>query len=203
MFDENIATFSEAPELLNLVGATVLVERTDFTGIHHAGRSLAEDFGRVTRSNANPFQLFEPTSASETIPRTAILIGCLDSCRSIGQLESSGKIDTSSIRGKWETFLTAVVDNPFEGCERALLIAGSDKRGAIFGAYTLSSQIGVSPYTNPIPFSNFTADFSAGIGGPMYLQNIAPRSSLHPFKRSTANQVSNTGESSSTMKHQH
>jgi hypothetical protein len=61
------------------------------------------------------------------------------------ELENSGKLNTSSIRGKWESFITAVVESPFPGCERSLVIAGSDKRGAIFGAYTLSSQIGVSP----------------------------------------------------------
>ena len=154
MFDETFVTSSASPGVHDLVGATVLVERTDFAGIHHAGRALAEDFGRVTKGSPNPFQLLDQTSASETSPRTAIIVGCIDSCRIIGQLERSGKIDTSSIKGKWESFLTAVVDNPLEGCEKALVIAGSDKRGAIFGAYTLSSQIGVSPYAVRITISH-------------------------------------------------
>jgi hypothetical protein len=146
MVDEVFVTFSSSG-LLNLVGATVLVDATDFTGIHHAGRELAEDFGRVTRGSPNPFQLLKSTSTSEAIP-TAIIVGSIG-CHIIAQLQESSKIDISSIRGKWESFLTAVIEDPFEGCEKALVIVGSDKRGAIFGAYTLSSQIGVSPYAIP------------------------------------------------------
>lgn len=46
--------------------------------------------------------------------------------------------------------MTTFVENPFGGCHQALIIAGSDKRGAIFGVYALSEQIGVSPYS-PFP----------------------------------------------------
>lgn len=42
--------------------------------------------------------------------------------------------------------MTTFVENPFGGCHQALIIAGSDKRGAIFGVYALSEQIGVSPW---------------------------------------------------------
>ena len=38
-----------------------------------------------------------------------------------------------------------VVPRPRPGIARALVIAGSDKRGAIYGIYDLSEQIGVSP----------------------------------------------------------
>src|ERR1051326_4832968 len=36
--------------------------------------------------------------------------------------------------------------NPLPGIDRALVIAGSDKRGTIYGVYDLSEQIGVSPW---------------------------------------------------------
>ena len=39
-----------------------------------------------------------------------------------------------------------VVDNPFPGVEKALVIAGSDKRGTIYGMFDLSRKIGVSPW---------------------------------------------------------
>lgn len=42
--------------------------------------------------------------------------------------------------------MSAVVEKPFSGCERALVIAGSDPRGTIFGIYDVSEQIGVSPW---------------------------------------------------------
>ena len=37
------------------------------------------------------------------------------------------------------------VANPLPGVDQALVIAGSDKRGTIYGIYDLSEQIGVSP----------------------------------------------------------
>ena len=39
-----------------------------------------------------------------------------------------------------------VVERSAAGRERALVIAGSDKRGTIYGIYDLSEQIGVSPW---------------------------------------------------------
>ncbi len=37
-------------------------------------------------------------------------------------------------------------DRPFPGVKKALVIAGSDKRGTIYGIYGISKQIGVSPW---------------------------------------------------------
>jgi hypothetical protein len=42
--------------------------------------------------------------------------------------------------------LIQVVENPLPKIKRALVIAGSDKRGTIFGFYDVSKQIGVSPW---------------------------------------------------------
>lgn len=62
------------------------------------------------------------------------------------ELVHSGKIDVSAISGKWEAFLTQVVENPLPGVERALVIAGADQRGTIFGLYDVSEGAGVSPW---------------------------------------------------------
>ncbi|KAJ5693449.1 hypothetical protein N7462_002872 [Penicillium macrosclerotiorum] len=143
MLEEPLVSFTVSPGLLNLVGATILADPADFIGIHHAARALAEDFGRVTRGKANPCEL--PKPGTVTAP-TAIIVGCIESCWLLKDLERANKIDTGAIKGKWESFLTTVVDDPLPGCAQALVIAGSDKRAAIFGAYTLSGQIGVSPW---------------------------------------------------------
>jgi hypothetical protein len=143
MSEDSIVVFADSPGHLNLVGAKVIADPTDFAGIHHAARALAEDFGRVKRGKASSFELVHEGRLDAP---TAIIIGCIESCWMIRELRKAGKIETASIRGKWESFITCVVDDPLPGCARALVIAGSDKRGAIFGAYTLSSQIGVSPY---------------------------------------------------------
>src|SRR5207302_360523 len=54
------------------------------------------------------------------------------------------KVD--KIKGRWETTLTQIVDNPFPGVGRAFVIAGSDRRGTAYGLVRLSEKIGVSPW---------------------------------------------------------
>ena len=45
----------------------------------------------------------------------------------------------SKVRGQWESFVIDVVDGN-------LVVAGSDKRGTIYGIYEISQRIGVSPW---------------------------------------------------------
>ncbi|HBX88136.1 MAG TPA: glycosyhydrolase, partial [Marinilabiliaceae bacterium] len=66
--------------------------------------------------------------------------------RYIKELIKKGKINGEELKGKNEKYLMAVVDKPLSGVKEALVIAGSDKRGAIYGIYELSEQIGVSPW---------------------------------------------------------
>jgi hypothetical protein len=56
------------------------------------------------------------------------------------------KIDVAAIKGKWESYFTQVVPNPLPGVDSALVICGSDKRGAIYGIYDLSEESGQSPW---------------------------------------------------------
>ncbi|MET3668020.1 glycosyl hydrolase 115 family protein [Caulobacter sp. 1776] len=76
-----------------------------------------------------------------------VIIGTLGKSAAIDALVASGKLDVSKVRGQWEGFVQQVVDNPRPGVARALVIAGADKRGTIFGAYDLSERAGVSPWT--------------------------------------------------------
>ena len=64
----------------------------------------------------------------------------------IDGLVKAGKIKTDTIAGKWESFIIATVAQPLPGVDQALVIAGSDKRGTIYGIYEISEQIGVSPW---------------------------------------------------------
>ncbi|KAK1992339.1 hypothetical protein LX36DRAFT_617718 [Colletotrichum falcatum] len=151
MFDKAIVTFApgEGAATLSLVGARILVDESDPVGIRIAARNLAEDFGRVTRSDASEVAVIRSGRSPPGVPldtSAAIIIGCVGSSLLIRRLEREGKLDAGNVRGRWESFATALVEQPLPGVERALVIAGSDKRGAIFGAYTLSEQIGVSPW---------------------------------------------------------
>jgi hypothetical protein len=124
---------------ISLLDAPINVDREDFKGVHIAARTLAEDIAKVT-DKTPPIVGSEPITS-----QCAIIIGSLQCSKIVQQLVLSGKLDTSEIEEKWETWCTQIVDAPWDGCEKALLIAGSDKRGTIFGAYALSEQIGVSP----------------------------------------------------------
>lgn len=78
----------------------------------------------------------------------AIIAGTVgaDGCDLINQLVSEGKLDVSDIEGKWECYKLKVVKNPVEGVDEALVIAGSDKRGTIYGIFKISELMGVSPW---------------------------------------------------------
>src|SRR5690606_7886092 len=64
----------------------------------------------------------------------------------IKALVSSKKLNVDAIRNQWERFVIQTVSRPFPGVDQALVIAGSDRRGAAYGVFTLSKDIGVSPW---------------------------------------------------------
>lgn len=141
MFEEPVVTF-ESGEGFSLVGANILIDREEFQGVHIAAKNLSKDFTRVTGQGGNPVLTTEEDRVKS---KNCIIVGTISNSAIIKQLGSEGKIDFSHIEGKWESWITQCVSNPVEGYDNALVIAGSDKRGAIFGIYSLSEQIGVSP----------------------------------------------------------
>ena len=77
---------------------------------------------------------------------TVILVGSIEKNRLIRELAEKGKIDISPLKGAWERYLIQTVSRPFPGVGKALVVAGSDRRGAAYGLFSLSEQIGVSPW---------------------------------------------------------
>ncbi|RMJ12492.1 hypothetical protein CDV36_007852 [Fusarium kuroshium] len=146
MLEEQFIEFS--PGGTDLVDATILVDEADFAGVKIAARNLSQDFARVTKKNPLHIEMLGgSTDITTNDSRVAIIVGCVESSPLLQRLERENCVQLSAIRGKWESFLTVLVDKPLAGCfDAALVIAGSDKRGAIFGIYTLSEQIGVSPW---------------------------------------------------------
>lgn len=77
----------------------------------------------------------------------AIIVGAIDDSPLIQGLMADGKLDEAqSIQGKWEAYVIKEVEQPLPGVDKALVIAGSDARGTIYGIYTISEEIGVSPF---------------------------------------------------------
>ncbi|MDQ8203143.1 glycosyl hydrolase 115 family protein [Pelagicoccus sp. SDUM812003] len=120
--------------------ATLYVDENDHWGLARAVEDLQADFGRVT--GVEPRLLRTPKG----IGPNAVIVGTLGKSQLIDQLVADGKIDPSGIADTWEGYHIELVEKPIDGVKQALVIAGSDKRGAIFGVYDLSEQIGVSPW---------------------------------------------------------
>jgi hypothetical protein len=120
--------------------APILASGNDWPGVLRAAGDLQSDIARV--AGTKPVLAAGP---SGSIPG-AVIVGTLGRSALIDGLVAGGKIDAREIGGRWESFLVQVVDNPLPGVARALVIAGSDKRGTIYGIYELSEQIGVSPW---------------------------------------------------------
>jgi hypothetical protein len=120
--------------------AVLYVDSNDWPGVVRAAGDLQSDVNRVTG------QTPKLTQKETDLGKNAVIIGTIGKSKIIDQLAKDGKIDVTQIAGKWESSLTAVVPKPLAGVENALIIAGSDKRGTIYGIYDLSEQIGVSPW---------------------------------------------------------
>ncbi|PNH68117.1 hypothetical protein VD0002_g1836 [Verticillium dahliae] len=157
-------------------GGQIRVSANEYWGVIRAAGDLAADFGRVTGTNytlsngesgAQPAAYtFAPvdvtnnthfsTTAEESLSgpeysdpdagSTVIIAGTIGHSEIIDQLIESGLIDVGEVEGEWEAFVSQLVENPIEGVAQALVIAGSDPRGTIYGIYDVSEQIGVSPW---------------------------------------------------------
>lgn len=135
---------SSANTALSIVDSPILYATDDFTGVHIAARSLAADLEQIT-GRARPLLNLTANATIASPLVSAIIVGSVNSSLIQG-LVASKTINVADIRGKWETFKTIVVDKPLAGVARGLVIVGSDKRGTIFGVYTLAEQSGQSPY---------------------------------------------------------
>ncbi|WP_082579961.1 glycosyl hydrolase family 8 [Pelomonas sp. Root1444] len=120
--------------------AAVLVEAGADPALQHAGRSFVADLERVS---GRPAALRGQLAGA---PRELVVIGELGRSAAIDALVKQGKLKAADLKGQWEGYRQAVVDQPFPGVDRALVIVGTDRRGAVFGTYDLSARIGVSPW---------------------------------------------------------
>lgn len=120
--------------------ATLLSSDNDWAGVTRAFKSFGQDLQMVSGTEAVWSTTVKPASF-------VVIAGTIGRSKYIDQLIVNNKISVKDIAGKWETSVTQIVENPFPGIAKALVIAGSDKRGTIYGIYTLSAQIGVSPWS--------------------------------------------------------
>ncbi|MDE7415255.1 MAG: glycosyl hydrolase 115 family protein [Lachnospiraceae bacterium] len=120
----------------------ILVEQKCHEGVRRIADTLAEDFKKVTDVKPECVSEFDIDEGSI---RQVILCATMGRSSLLDEMERAGKIDLEIINGKREVFQIKVIEKPFKNIEQALVICGSDKRGTIYGMFTLSEYIGVSP----------------------------------------------------------
>ena len=119
--------------------AAILYDASDAAVVERAAELFAADVEAVTGRRPQV-----TSAAGEAGP--AVIVGTVGGSALIRRLSEAGKIDTAPLEGAWERYLIQTVANPLPGIRKALVIAGSDRRGAAYGLFTLSELIGVSPW---------------------------------------------------------
>lgn len=120
--------------------ADVLIDPQDSKTVHLGARLFSEDIGRITSQKAS----LKRDLAS--VSPLCVIAGSVDGCQFIKELVREKTIDVSPIKGQWESCLIQAVYRPFPGIDGALVVAGSDRRGTVYGLLELSKQMGVSPW---------------------------------------------------------
>lgn len=117
----------------------VLVEHCASEGIKRIAEKSANDVLLV--AGVEP----EIISSITNETRKVVLYATIGESALLAGLQESGKLDIQGVEGKREVFGIRIVEKPWEGVEQALVVYGSEKRGTIYGIFTLSEKIGVSP----------------------------------------------------------
>src|SRR5262252_7638105 len=121
------------------VTAAIAVDPKDYPVVTLAANLLADDVNRVSGHR--------PVVSGKTDAKQMVIAGTLAHSALIDTLANSGKLkDLDRIKGRWEATLSQIVETPFPGVARALVIVGSDRRGTAYGLMRLSENIGVSPW---------------------------------------------------------
>ena len=127
---ERFVSFQQGDLLINGNDKVeIYMDANDCRGVSYAANALVKDIRNVSGAQA--------TITSNR--KATILVGTIGHSAAIDQLVKLKRINGNLLKGKREKFIITVVDNQ-------LVIAGSDRRGTIYGIYELSQQMGVSPW---------------------------------------------------------
>lgn len=132
-------THESGKDYVDLTKATVVFDKDDWNVVKNAARLFASDVNLVTEKEIT-LQNDLPTEGD------IVLIGTIGKSKWIDQLAADKKINISAIKNGWEQFIITTLEHPFKGVDKALVIAGSDRRGTAYGVFSVSEAIGVSPW---------------------------------------------------------
>lgn len=116
----------------------IYMDTNDCKGVSYAAHALLKDIKSVSGATATLTSDASFLKKADTA-RPAILVGTIGHSAAIDQLVKQKRINGNLLKGKREKFIITLIDGQ-------LVIAGSDRRGTIYGIYELSQQMGVSPW---------------------------------------------------------
>jgi hypothetical protein len=147
LLEERFIAFDPSPGAVAIHNSPILYSGDDFVGVRIAAESLAADLTAVTGTETVLLDITKAQFRNASHFSSTIIVGSINSTviRNLAKNGTNATFGFAELSGKWETFKTQVVKNPLPGIESALVISGSDKRGAIFGIHTLAEQCGQSP----------------------------------------------------------
>ena len=125
---EPFVVFQSSADVLSLQSASVSFDSREHSCVQRAVANLQKDFEKVTGKTG----LSRTSGESGTI-----IIGTVGVNKLIDQWVKKGEL--RDLKGRTEKYIIKTIGNQ-------LVIAGSDKRGTVFGIYELTKQMGVSPW---------------------------------------------------------
>ncbi|WP_245117900.1 glycosyl hydrolase 115 family protein [Hymenobacter volaticus] len=155
--EKALTLVANSPEAFPLVhnrqAAAVYVDAQDAEVVRVAAEALVKDIHSITGTTP------ALRGATEPLASYSVVVGTLGHSKRIDQLAAGGASQLANLKGQWETFSISVVDKPFGKAGKALVVAGSDRRGTAFGVFELSRRLGVSPWSwwadvTPLPQPN-------------------------------------------------
>lgn len=135
----------------------IVVESSSFEGVRRIAGKVAGDIRRVCGSLP---EVVTEQELPEKNGKQIVLCATLDRSPLLEELAAMGLVDTDVLkkdggRKKWEVYQIRLLSlegislseaaSFLKGVEKILLICGSDKRGTIYGMFSVSEYIGVSP----------------------------------------------------------
>ena len=144
---DKFVSFQQGDLLLNADNQVqIYLDHNDCRGVSYAVQALIKDIQKVSGSPASIITDFTTsskgsasTSSKGNAPKANILVGTIGHSAAIDRLIKQHRINAKLLQGKHEKFIITLIDGQ-------LVIAGSDRRGTIYGIYELSQQMGVSPW---------------------------------------------------------
>ena len=127
---DKFVTFKEQGGAVSLQGATIGYGDNEPKAVQIAAANLQQDVSRVMG--------FTPVlSPLTSYPSPLIMIGTVGCNKQVDQWVKNGQLP--NLKGCREKFIITTINGQ-------VVIAGSDRRGTVYGIYELSRQMGVSPW---------------------------------------------------------